>query len=38
MASRLGFGFSALRLSQKLLQAVSLAGLGLAYFGSAWPG
>jgi len=33
-ASRLGFGFSALRPSQKPLQAISLARLGPAYFGS----
>jgi hypothetical protein len=34
----LGFGFSTVRPSQKLLQAVTLAQLGPAYLGSAWPG
>src|SRR5271168_4266507 len=37
-ACRLGFGFLPFRPSQKPSQAVSLARLGPAYFGSAWPG
>ena len=37
-AWRPGFGFSNLRPSQKPSQAVTLARLGPAYFGSAWLG
>jgi len=37
MAWQLGFGFSTVRLSQKPLQAVTLARFGPAYLGSAWP-